>query len=344
MYIFRFLLFPLAVLYDFVTRLRNYLYDIGKRPSVKFNLPVISVGNLSVGGTGKTPHVEYLVRLLKDSYRLAILSRGYGRKTKGFILAGEDSNAKTIGDEPYQYYRKFGQSLTVAVGEERAMAIPSILFDRPDVQVVILDDAFQHRAVSPSFSILLTDFSHPFFEDFLLPFGRLREARKNVNRAKVIIVTKCPDALSEKERVIEEAKIKRYHSLANVFFTGIRYGKIHGVFKKETMPNKKVILFTGLANPIPLEAYITDRYQLVCHRVFKDHHDYREKDLIDLITLCNTTDECMMVTSEKDMVKLVDKHWMSFFKETPLFYIPIEPYFLDKKEQFDGLVKKSLLF
>ena len=194
MILLRILLFPFSWLYYLITQIRNRLYDRGLKPSVKFELPVICVGNLTVGGTGKTPMIEHLIRLLQNRFKVATLSRGYGRATKGIRIAGPSENASTIGDEPFQFYTKFGKRITVAVGEERALAIPTILQECSDTQIILLDDGFQHRKVSPGFSILLTDYHRPFYNDFLLPSGRLRESRWGAERADVIVVTKCPSA------------------------------------------------------------------------------------------------------------------------------------------------------
>jgi tetraacyldisaccharide 4'-kinase len=194
--VLRILLLPVAWLYEGITRLRNWLYDKGYKKSTSFPLPVISVGNLTVGGTGKTPHVEYLVRLLKDQRQLVTLSRGYGRQTKGFLIADEQANAATIGDEPMQFYQKFGHQIKVAVGEKRVPAIEQILRLYPKTEIILLDDAFQHRAVRPCFSILLSDYHRPFYTDFVLPAGRLRESRKGAGRADAVIFSKCPQNLS----------------------------------------------------------------------------------------------------------------------------------------------------
>lgn len=204
------LLFPFSALYDAATRLRNHLYDIGTKPVIHFETITVSVGNLAVGGTGKSPMVEYLVRLLKGQYKVATLSRGYGRKTKGFILASEQSTAASIGDEPMQFYRKFGAEVAVAVGEERAIAIPEILFHHSDTEVIILDDAFQHRKVGRDLNILLTAYHSPFFKDHVLPAGRLREARKGAHRADIVVVTKCPPTLDEKDKTSFSQAIREY--------------------------------------------------------------------------------------------------------------------------------------
>ena len=195
MKLLRWLFFPVSILYGLAMRFRNHLYDIGKKPQVEFDRVVISVGNLSMGGTGKTPMVEYLIRLLKADYKLATLSRGYRRKTRGYRMANAEDNAITIGDEPFQYYRKFGNEISVCVGEERVIAIPSAIMENEDIELFLLDDAYQHRKVARDFNILLSDYNQPFYTDYILPTGDLREPRKGAKRADCVIVTKCPDAL-----------------------------------------------------------------------------------------------------------------------------------------------------
>jgi tetraacyldisaccharide 4'-kinase len=272
------LLFPFAVLYDMVTNVRNRLYDLGLKPSASFDVKLISVGNLAVGGTGKTPMIEHLVRLLKSSYKVATLSRGYGRSTRGIRLAGAADNAQTLGDEPFQFYKKFKNEVAVIVGEERALAIPYLMDEHPDTQVVLMDDAFQHRKVKPHFSILLTDFNRPFYEDLLVPAGRLRESKKGAGRADVIVVTKCPDEITE-ERMMEMASKIRVYSKRPVFFSRVRYGQMIGFRAAPTRPVEKVILVSGIANHRPLEEHVAANYRLIRHFAFRDHHQYRDEDL-----------------------------------------------------------------
>ncbi|HSZ25353.1 MAG TPA: tetraacyldisaccharide 4'-kinase [Cytophagaceae bacterium] len=343
---FKFFLYPFAFLFDGVTRARNYLYETGRRGSVKFEANVIAVGNLTVGGTGKTPHVEYLIRLLNQNYKIATLSRGYGRKTKGFLLADKNSTALSIGDEPFQYYKKFGEELTVAVGEERALAIPSILFEKPDTQVIILDDAYQHRAVRPLLSILLSDYNRPFYKDFLMPMGRLRESRKGANRADVVLITKCPHNLSEKEQQDIRTEVRKYTKKDTpIYFTGIHYAKpicmLDGTL---SLIDKKVVLLTGLANPKPFIEYVRKTYTLIKHIEFPDHYIYRASDLksiIETFDRLNKNKDHVLLTTEKDWVKLITPLFQTMLAEVPLFYIPIEVYFLNEKTSFDALVLKN---
>jgi len=344
---FKFILFPFAIIYNFVTRLRNYLYNSGKRYSVKFETNVISIGNLSVGGTGKTPHVEYLIQFLKDKFSVATLSRGYGRTTKGFILADNNSNASLIGDEPFQFYQKFKDKITVAVGEERILAIPSILLERPTTNVILLDDAYQHRSVQPLLSLLLTTYNEPFYNDFLLPYGRLREARIGAKRADCIIVTKCPFEISESEQTQVKDQISPYSSKnIPVFFTKIQYGELLPFHSNTpTKPlNPKIILLTGLANTSLLVEYISNKYSLTEHIELKDHYNYTVKSLTTIVNRfneLNTNNDHILLTTEKDFVKLIAPQFESILTSIPFFYLPITIGFLKDEKLFQELVLKK---
>ena len=326
-------------------RFRNHLYNQGLKPSVGFDLPVISVGNLTVGGTGKTPHIEYLIRLLKGKYKVATLSRGYGRKTKGFLLAEEAPNAKSIGDEPMQFHQKYGNEVVVAVGEQRVFAIPEILRSYDDRNIILLDDAYQHRKVKPSLSILLTDYNRLFYQDFLLPAGRLRESRSGAKRAHIIIVSKCPDDLNKEEQKLIEKKIRKYCAVGcPVFFTGIRYGKPLSLIDQQEASFDKVLLLTGIAKATPLKDYVAKNFELMDHIKLGDHIDYtpelanKVKERFTKLSDPHTA----IITTEKDAVKLVATE-LSRLHSLPIFYIPIEVYFLNNEgEVFDRLIAKHL--
>jgi tetraacyldisaccharide 4'-kinase len=347
---FKILLYPFAVLYDLITRVRNYLYNTGRRGSIQFDANVISVGNLTIGGTGKTPHIEYLIRILKNHYKVATLSRGYGRKTKGFRLADENSSASSLGDEPFQYYKKFGKEIAVAVGEERALAIPSILMEKEETQVILLDDAYQHRSVRPLLNILLSDYNKPFYEDFLLPAGRLRESRRGANRADLIVVSKCPNNLSQPQQLeITKAVSKYTKSNTPVFFTGIKYGlPIDFSDKQYTTIGRKIVLVTGLANAKPLVEYVKQNYTLSKHFEYPDHFDYKSTDVMSICSafnILNKQNDHILMTSEKDMVKLINPMFKDIISRVPFFYLPIEIYFLKDREKFDELIgKKGIIF
>lgn len=341
MFILRVLLFPFSILYGSVMRIRNHLYDSGLKPSAEFEIPLISVGNLSVGGTGKTPMVEYLIRLLRDNYKLATLSRGYGRKTKGLRIAGESDSALTVGDEPFQFYRKFGESVSVAAAEDRAYAIPHILDRRYGTQIIILDDAFQHRRVRAQINILLTDYNRPFFEDFILPAGRLRESRAGASRADVIVVTKCPHNISD-ESMMEFEKSIRVYTEKPVFFTRIRYGHPHSFQNRSQQNVEKVILVSGIGNASVLEEYVSKNFTLLKHVKLGDHHRYTDKDLSLLAKIYADNPEAVIITTEKDMVKIDAEEFRWTVNKLPLFYLPIETEFIKNGKDFDEIVISTI--
>lgn len=331
------LLYPFTVLYDFGTRVRNYLFDIGYKTSFEFDRCIINVGNLSVGGTGKSPMVEYLIRLLNKDFKVTTLSRGYGRKTRGFRLAGEEDTAATLGDEPFQFHRKFS-NIAVAIGEERAVAIPYILAEKPETEIILLDDAYQHRFVKPDFNILLTSYDRPFFTDWILPSGRLRESRKGARRADTVVVTKCPEDLSENDRENYKSQIAKY-TRAPVYFSKIQYLKPRPVFSSEINWKHNVFLFTGIANSAHLCDYIEHQYNLVGQLHFGDHHDFSEADIDKLLNAFRKyQSEAVIVTTEKDMVRLLSTELERKLKDKPLFYIPIETQFIEDGEKFDTSV------
>ncbi|MEO7992480.1 MAG: tetraacyldisaccharide 4'-kinase [Chryseolinea sp.] len=341
MVILRILLFPFAVLYNLITRFRNRLYDQGFRPSVAFDLPVISVGNLTVGGTGKTPMIEHLIRLLSNDHKVATLSRGYGRTTKGIRLASKMDNAFTLGDEPYQFHRKYGDKVIVSVGEERALAIANIIQEAEDTQVVLLDDAFQHRRVRPSFSVLLSDYSRPFYTDFLLPTGRLRESRSQATRADVVVVTKCPSEITDDKMMRIEKAIRKYADKP-VFFATIHYGIALPIGHAKGDIGRDVILVSGIANADPLLTYIKQGFELKEHVHFGDHHAYTTEDLEKIELIYQRYPGACILTTEKDMVKLDAPEFKSIIDKLPFFYLPIEVEFIKNGRDFDELVLNSV--
>lgn len=336
--VLKFLLLPFAMLYDVVMDIRNRLYDMKLRPSTAFDIPVISVGNLAVGGTGKTPMTEYLIRLLSSQYKIVTLSRGYGRKTKGFRIANVEDSAATIGDEPYQIYKKFSPTIGVTVGEERALAIPTILQELPETGIVVLDDAFQHRSVIPGLSILLTEYSNPFFDDHILPYGRLREGPEGAKRADAIVITKCNPHIEEEETMKMERAIRKY-SDKPVFFSKIRYGE-PVPFGAATKITSRVILLTGIANAKILEDYIASNFTLIKHFSFRDHYVFTTSDLRDVenILTKNEGDPISIITTEKDKAKLERIELKTHISKLPIFYLPIETEFLRNGKDFDALV------
>ena len=342
---FRILLIPFSIFYWVAIWVRNKLYDAGVFKSVSFNLPVINVGNLSVGGTGKSPMIEYLTRLLQNEQKISILSRGYKRKTKGYNLANEFSTALEIGDEPLQFHKKF-PGVAVAVGEERIVAIPQLLHDRPETDVILLDDAFQHRAIKAGLNILLTDCNNLFTRDFYLPAGDLRDLKKSYQRADIIVVTKCPFDLSKKAK---EATVKEIDPLPHqhIFFTTIEFGlpyhilsyQQHKVINEQT----EVLLVTGIANPGPLKSYLDEQCDLYNMMTYRDHHIFTIDDWKDIgkrFASMESQDK-IILTTEKDAMRLIK--FESKAAELPLFVIPIEHRFLfNEGPQFDQLITKFI--
>lgn len=337
----RVLLYPLAFIYGIVVWLRNRLYDSGFYSSIEFSVPVINVGNLSVGGTGKTPHIEYLVRLLQYRFRTATMSRGYKRRTQGFLLADAETNALKIGDEPMQYHMKF-PDLIVSVAEERMTGIPRLLQQRPSVEAVLLDDAFQHRSVKAGVNILITDFNKPFYKDRILPAGTLRENRQAYKRADVIIVSKCPTSLTEAaSREIEQ----HINPLPNqkVFFTKIFYETPYNLFtgEKVVLTGKSIVLVCGIAKPAPLIAHIEQSAKEVHVLSYRDHHYFLRADIEEIKAAhdnWNATDK-VILTTEKDATRLhlhaeKLKEW-----GVTIAVMPIQVSFLfNQGSEFDQLI------
>ncbi|RAJ06843.1 lipid-A-disaccharide kinase [Chitinophaga skermanii] len=302
-----FLLYPFSLLYGLIMWMRNRFYDRGLLTAVEFDIATISFGNLSVGGTGKTPHVEYLIRLLKNQFAVASLSRGYNRRTKGYILADANSTARQIGDEPMQFHQKF-PDISVCVGEERMLAIPQLLMDRPHTQVVLLDDAFQHRSIKPGLNLMLTDYSRLFTRDHVVPFGRLREGRSGYKRASSIVVSKCPPNLSvaEKEKITAEINPLPHQ---RVYFSTLAYGELYDMETLESVqvsPKASIHLVCGIARPQPLVDYLQTKVERVFLQQFPDHY-YYTKSTLDKVKLefeHMPGEEKIIVTTEKDAVRL----------------------------------------
>lgn len=328
MRILRKILWPFSVLYGLAVKVRNLLYDREVFRSVSFDIPVICVGNLSVGGTGKTPMVEYLVRLLKTGFHTAILSRGYRRKSEGFVLAGPETGVEELGDEPCQYHRKF-PDIAVAVDADRVNGINRLVTAHPSPEVVVLDDAFQHRRVKAGFNILLTSCDSRYTGDIFLPAGNLRDSRKEAKRANVIIVTKCREDMSTAKR---DAILKQLapEDHQHVFFTTIAYDeKIDSA--ATTIPltdwrKEHFTLVTGIANAAPLVKFLKDKGLSFEHYNYPDHHDFNEKELKML------RKKSRILTTEKDFMRLKDRL-------DGIFFIGIQPVFLfGQQEEFDRLV------
>lgn len=327
MNLLRKLLFPFAILYGFITSLRNYLYDKGILKSYSFEVPVIAVGNLSVGGTGKTPQIEYLIRLLSPNYKVATLSRGYKRKSEGFILADANANAEILGDEPFQYYSKF-PNIEVAVDADRRNGIEQLL-KQTSPDVILLDDAFQHRKVKAGFYILLTSYGDLFSDDFILPTGNLRESRSGAKRADVIIVTKCPPDLSEKD----QTKIKNAIGLDKpIFFSYVAYDdKVYnesGNIPVSEIKTTSKILLAGIAKPQPFFDYLQSGTDAILQ--FPDHHHFSEGEISDIK---NKANDKIIVTTEKDFVRLKAK-----ILKNQLYYLPIKSQLIQYQQAFDQII------
>jgi tetraacyldisaccharide 4'-kinase len=330
---FRILLLPFALVYGLVIWIRNLLYDKGILKSTQFNLPIICVGNISVGGTGKSPMVEFLVNILQNKFRVATLSRGYKRKTRGYALAGAETTAIDIGDEPMLFHLKFPR-VPVAVGEKRVEAIPQLLHDHAETEVIILDDAFQHRSIKAGFNIVLTDKENLYTRDFFLPTGDLRDLRSSAKRAEVIIVTKCPADLTEEERK-EITKEIRPLPGQKLFFTTILYETPYHIATKEiyeTGEETEVLLITGIANPTPLKNLLEARAASYYMMHYPDHHIFTIDDWKDIRKRFDSIESAkkIILTTEKDAMR-----FMKFGKEMngmPFYVIPIRTSFLFQQE------------
>lgn len=343
---YAFLLYPFALLYDLVTRLRNWFFDIGWLKSASSPIKSIVVGNLSVGGTGKTPMVEFLVRKLHKDLKVATLSRGYGRKTKGFLEANKQVTPQEIGDEPFQIYQKFGKQISVFVGEDRVNALERIVSKTDFPELVILDDAYQHRYVTGYLSILLTTYQKPFFSDFLLPMGRLRESRAGAKRADVIIVTKCPERLDDAEKSSfkkEMTSFKRQES--PVLFSSISYGQPLPILTSKPF-SAKIILLTGLANDQALVEYVNEKYELLEVMRYPDHHEYSPADFSKIQSTVKqlASQNPVVLTTEKDAVKVKSNAPKGFLEEIPIFVLPIELSFSADDELTLGKLIEQKVF
>jgi tetraacyldisaccharide 4'-kinase len=342
---FRVLLLPFAILYGWIISIRNWLYHKQYLKSVKFNVPMICVGNLSLGGTGKSPMVEHLLSLLAGQYKLATLSRGYKRKTKGYALAGENTTALEIGDEPMQFHLKH-PNVAVAVCERRIEAIPQLIQDVPDVKAIILDDAFQHREIVAGFNILLTDYNNLYCDDIFFPTGDLRDERKSAKRADIIVVTKCPANLSEQERdeIIEKLYPEQHQS---IFFTCIAYETPYHIYKPSEQwvltLRDEVLLVCGIANPLPLKEYLHEHTHTYYQISYSDHHIFSIEDLNEIKEKYDqiTSKSKLILTTEKDAVRLVK--YTEELHDMPLYVLPIKPHFLFNAEHaFNKLVTDYL--
>ena len=338
---FRVLLLPVAIIYGFIIFIRNFLFDKKYLKSASFNFPLICVGNLAVGGTGKSPMVEYLIELLSPDFKIGTLSRGYKRKTKGYALANQQSTALDIGDEPMQFHSKF-PDIAVSSCEERIVGIPHLLQDVPGLQAIILDDAFQHRTVRAGFNILLTEWNNLYSHDFFLPTGDLRDEWLSAKRAQVIIVTKCPYNLSAE---MKQKIIRSLHpeAIQKIFFTTIEYGTPYHIFNHgdewHLTPRDEVLLVCGIANPKPLKEYLHEKAHTYYQQDYSDHHIFSIDDLNEIKEKFEeiSAKDKLILTTEKDAVRLIK--FTEQLASLPMYVLPIRHYFLfEEGEQFNELV------
>lgn len=342
---------PLSWLYGMGVALRNALFDMDVLESRSYKIPVICVGNLTVGGTGKTPHTEYLLRLLSPRYKVAVLSRGYKRKTSGYILATEESTVEEIGDEPWQMKQKF-PDIYVAVDKNRREGIERLCDDPEtcDVEVILLDDAFQHRYVKPGLSILLIDYHRMVTDDRLLPVGRLREPMESMNRANIVVVTKCPHDIKPMDyRVIQKALgLKPYQDL---FFSTFRYGKLWGLFHDKERklsslaPEESVLLLTGIASPEQLHLDLRRHTQRITSLSYPDHHNFTPYDIRHINhVFASLPSPRIIITTEKDATRLLYMQGLSREVKESLYILPIRVDFLrDEQDMFNEKISGYVL-
>jgi tetraacyldisaccharide 4'-kinase len=344
----RILLIPFALLYGLGVAIRNLLYQWNLLKSIEFSLPVIGIGNLTVGGAGKTPHTEYLIKLLSPYIQLATLSRGYGRKTKGFLLAQEYHSAVEIGDEPLQFFRKFPE-VVVSVSESRGLGIPQLLSKRPEVQTILLDDVFQHRAVQPGLNLLLTEYHKPFTDDFILPVGRLREWPAGAQRADAIIVTKCPIDSTRAEREAVGQKVRQRPD-QKIFYSFYRYGRPYNIFNPTlTSPLESytdVLMVSAIAQTDQLIQFLEAQELNVRELSFEDHHKFTSYEVANMIRIFQEmeSDQKLFLTTEKDAMRM-ELHKGYFLEHNiQVFALPVEVSFFSEQEyNFNRYVKDFLL-
>jgi tetraacyldisaccharide 4'-kinase len=336
---------PLAILYGVIIWLRNKMYDSGWSASLRFNLPIINIGNLSVGGTGKTPHTAYIIELLKDQYQIATLSRGYGRRTRGYKVATLESTANEIGDEPKLFKINY-PDITVCVCEDRIIAVPQLKQQQPNLQAILLDDAFQHRSIQPSLNILLTEKNRLFVDDYIMPFGLLREYKSGSQRADVIIITKCNDDLSKQEASGIISKIK---PLAHqyVFFSTIKYLQPIDIFTKQQhlIQQQHVLLITAIANNSALIQFLKNQNINFHQLTYRDHHHFSKDDIKEIIEVYNAWDvpNKIVLTTSKDATRLIAFEQTLQAAKIPVVELPIKISFLFyEQEKFNNIITQHM--
>ena len=344
-----FLLYPFSILYRLITDIRNFLFDKGILRSTKFSIPVICIGNITVGGTGKTPHAEYIISLLKKEFKVAILSRGYKRKSSGFRIVTSSSKVVETGDEPLQICRKFPDVL-VAVDRNRVNGIKNILREHPETDVIILDDGFQHRWVRPGLSILLTDYNRLVTRDYIMPYGRLRENMKNRKRADIILISKTPGEITEStiKEITSEVKTSPGQK---IYFTKICYdalspvfdGEVSNIFPVTDYRNCGAVLITGIASPVLLKIHLEKQFNEIIHLDFPDHYYFNRNDIQKFKKAYNNlkSTKRLIITTEKDAVRLRELKTIEDPFRSVFYYLPVRISFInDYNTEFDNLISE----
>ena len=324
-------------MYWIITSARNIFFEIGIFKENKFNIPIIGVGNITVGGTGKTPHSQYISELLQKKFKIAILSKGYGRKTKEFKYVNINSNCNEVGDEPLQMKKNLPKEI-VAVDHKRVNGLNKIMKEHPSVKCIILDDAFQHRSVKIGFNILLCDYNNPIYKDHMMPVGLLRESKKGIKRADCVVISKCPEnlTLEESNRIKKKLKFTK-----EVFFSKVVYDKIVSLNGNKTIKKssiKKVLLITGIANSSPIIEYLEKLNIQIKHIKYKDHFNYQKKDINKIIDIYKREiSEIIILTTEKDAQKMKVFEELSKF---PVYYLKVSIDFIRNKDKFEEKILK----
>ena len=339
------ILTPFSWAYGAGVWLRNTAFNLGILKQESFDVPVVSVGNITVGGTGKTPHVEYIVEALCQQYNIGVLSRGYKRKTKGFIMARDTLTSKDLGDEPYQIYRKFTGLITLAVCESRRKGIKEMLKINPDINLFVLDDAFQHRYVKPKVNIVLVDYNRPPYNDKLMPLGTLREPYDHILKADIVVVTKCPSDIKPIEVKLVKDKLELFPS-QDLFYSNVRYAPPASVFPVKNLrltslnslqPDDLILGLTGIANQRPFVVYLRQFQCKVKVIHYDDHHDYTRDDFRYIFKIFNELEgrRKFIITTEKDAVRILNNPYFPLEMREYIFYIPIKVGFLNNNDEHD---------
>ncbi len=338
----RLILLPFSWLYWLAVKFRNLLFDSGIAHGFQFDIPLVCVGNITIGGTGKTPHTDYLLNLLKPSNRIALLSRGYGRKTKGFRIVEVNSTSEEVGDEPLQLKLRH-PDVTCAVHEDRVNGVIELLSANPQLEAIVLDDAFQHRWIIPGLNILMMDYHRPVYSDFMLPAGNLRDNISEIRRAQIIIVSKCPEHLpkQKQENICKRLKIYPNQTL---YFTTVRYGHPKNISESSTelilSKSNKVFALSGIANPKPFVGYLTSKISLIGQKVYRDHHNFSIKEILSIFETLSKThgNDFVIVTTEKDAARIRTLALPQLVRNK-IFYLPLEIVFLNNEsERFNSQI------